>query len=544
MKRPAVAAAVLLTLYVVLSLFMDPGGYLGTDTGAKVYTLEVMDRADTNDPDIGYWAEEFDPSGRLHPLYQTKREGDSWVAVTTLPMLVAARPLYEAGGYRLALLLPMLGGVGAALAADRLGRQLGGDRGRVFWIVGLASPVAVYSLDLWEHTIGLACVLGAVSLLMDVAQGRTAALGIVAGGLLGGGAVLRNEVLVYTSVAVGAVCITILVRERSLLRPFLLGLATVSGFAVPWFANVALESDVGGQSRVSRTSSASTAATERAASDLVPRIEEAFQTSLALRSGPVAASVLLGAIVVAVLLVAFHRERRGDQRFARLAIVAAAVPYLTIVFTGFGFIPGLFLAFPLAIAGLVQWRRTHDCIVIAAVAVCALPIVYAFQYLGGGGPQWGGRYTLSSALLLGIVGLVRLRDRYPVMAKGLVGLSFAVTALGVAWLGVRSHSVDRFFDDVVEQSEDVVIARQAFLIREGGAVSIDRQWLSTANEQQFGAAVQIARDVGADAFTVLEWDGAVPPDAAIPSDAREVRRDLLDFAGTPVGIVSYEFVGS
>src|SRR5688572_32604641 len=105
---------------------MDPAGYLGTDTGSKVATLEVMDRARAFDLDVGYWAEDLDPDGTLHPLYQSSHKDDgSWVAVTTLPLLVAARPLYALGGYRLTLILPMLGSVAVALAAAALARRLG-----------------------------------------------------------------------------------------------------------------------------------------------------------------------------------------------------------------------------------------------------------------------------------------------------------------------------------------------------------------------------------------------------------------------------------
>src|SRR5690606_26187922 len=100
LRRPLPAAAVLLVLYLLLSGLMDPDGYLGTDTGAKVATLEAMDRQGSARPDVGYWAEELDPDGIVHPLYQTRLLSDgSWVNVTTLPMIELARPLYALGGY-------------------------------------------------------------------------------------------------------------------------------------------------------------------------------------------------------------------------------------------------------------------------------------------------------------------------------------------------------------------------------------------------------------------------------------------------------------
>ena len=121
LRRPMVAAAVLLAVYVGLSFANDPRGSLGSDTGAKVATLKVMDARGRLDPDVGYWAERWDPDGSLHPLYNTIHVDHRWVQVTTLPVLYAAYPLYVLGGYRAALLLPMLGAVAAALAAGALG---------------------------------------------------------------------------------------------------------------------------------------------------------------------------------------------------------------------------------------------------------------------------------------------------------------------------------------------------------------------------------------------------------------------------------------
>ena len=47
LRRPWVAALLLLAAYALLSLLIDPRGYLGTDTGAKVATLVVMDARGT-----------------------------------------------------------------------------------------------------------------------------------------------------------------------------------------------------------------------------------------------------------------------------------------------------------------------------------------------------------------------------------------------------------------------------------------------------------------------------------------------------------------
>ena len=208
------AMLLLLAAYAGLSLLNDPRGTLGTDTGGKLATLGAMDRNGTFDPDVGYWAADLDPRGDLHPLYYTSRVGDRWVNVTTLPMVLAARPLYAVGGERLILLLPMLGAAFAALAARALARRIGGGDGWwAFWAVGLASPLAVYALDFWEHAPGIALVLWGVVLLYDVVDGRAgwwAALG--SGACFGAAFTMRTESLVYAAAAVGVAGIVVLAR--------------------------------------------------------------------------------------------------------------------------------------------------------------------------------------------------------------------------------------------------------------------------------------------------------------------------------------------
>jgi hypothetical protein len=86
-RRAVLALIGLLAIYGVLSLANDPHAFLGTDTGGKVATLRAMDARGDLDPDLGYWAERFDPDGLAHPIALNCHIGDRWVNVTTLPML-------------------------------------------------------------------------------------------------------------------------------------------------------------------------------------------------------------------------------------------------------------------------------------------------------------------------------------------------------------------------------------------------------------------------------------------------------------------------
>ena len=268
LRRPVIAGLVLLVAYGGLSLFMDPGGYLGTDTGGKVATLEEMAHHGGGlDPDVGYWAADQDPEASLHGLYFTTRVGDRYLNVTTLPMIYAALPLYELGGYRLALLIPMLGGVACAFAARAVARRVSDTDGwAAYWIVGLASPITIYSLDLWEHTLGAALMAWGIVVLVDVISGRHRWWRpLLAGVLFGAAFTMRTEALVYGFVAVGVTCGLLLYRGRRLGPPLVTGLAALAGFVVVAAANALGEIAVlGATIRSSRAAGTAASAGQRA----------------------------------------------------------------------------------------------------------------------------------------------------------------------------------------------------------------------------------------------------------------------------------------
>ena len=155
-------------------------------------------------------------------------------------------------------------------------------------------------------------------------------------------------------------------------------------------------------------------------------------------------SWLIGTLAVALVAYAawrFTAPRRADQRIGAIALAAAFLLYYVRIADGVGFIPGFLSASPLAAAGIaVAWsvRRWR---VVGAVALLAVPVVWLFQFSGGAGPQWGGRYLLVTSTLLVIGAAVVL----PAMPKAgriaLVALAVLVTASGLAWLSQRSHAV-------------------------------------------------------------------------------------------------------
>lgn len=526
LRRPVAAALLLLAVYAALSFALnDPRGTLGTDTGGKLATLREMDRTGSLVPDIGYWAQQWDPKGTLHPLHYTYDLDGQWVNVTTLPMLELAYPLYRYGGDRAVLLLPMLGAVCCAFAARALARHAARHDGdaetagwRAFWVVGLASPVAVYALDFWEHTVGLALMLWAVVRLLDVLDRRDGWRGswpgaLAAGLLFGAAATMRTESLVYLVVGTGLTCVVMLWRERSLVRPVVTGLSALVGAGIMIGANRVLEqvllgTDLRG-ARVAGTANG-------AGTTLANRAHEAATTAVGTGMTGVrsASEWMVGVFVVALVALGAWGMASRDRRRVALGVAAFAagcVVYLVRFLQGWGFVPGMLVASPFAAVGLLlAWRRPALRLP-AAIACAALPVAWYAQYQGGADPQWGGRYILLSGALLTIAGVVVLRES-PRAFVAVVALAGITTAMGIGWLSVRSTTTADGMAAIVARDDQVVISRQPHMLREGGAFyDARRHWLTATTPAQLRDAVRIATASGATELALVGGEDQAPP---------------------------------
>jgi hypothetical protein len=537
LRRSLAAGALLLALYVGLSFANDPRGFLGTDTGGKVATLRVMDARHRLDPDVGYWAARWDPEGRVHPLYYTSHIGRRWVNATTLPMLYAAQPLYRLGGYRLALLVPMLGAVAAAFAAREIARRIHDTDGRLaFWIVGLASPLTIYALDLWEHTLGVALVAWAVVFLFDSVAGDRRRGAVVAGVLLGLAATMRTEALVYAALVTAGACGVLLMRRRVRIA-VATGLVVVVGMAVPLAANQALErATAGGAIRSSR---AGALASDSRRSDAAVRAQEGVLTLSGLTADLERRAELTGLILLALLLVFVGASAEPDQRrVAAVAGAGVALLYLLRLVKGLGFVPGLVATTPTAAVAFVRgWTRERR--LVTALACAALPLVWAVQYTGGAPPQWGGRYLLVSGLLLGVVGTVALAQ-YPPWARGaFVVAAVTITAFGLAWTSVRTHDVARASRALTRQPEPALLFREPHLAREAGAFyDPARRWLTADSEENQARAFAVFRAAGIGVVGIVAIERG-QPDVDVGGWRAQGRRHIRLFSDVDLRVTTY-----
>jgi hypothetical protein len=508
------------------------------------------------DPDVGYWAERWDPSGSLHPLYYTSRVGKRWVNVTTLPALYAAYPLFRVGGYRAALIVPMLGSVAAAFAARALAGRLGASTRtawHAFWLVGLGSPLAVYALDFWEHSLGVACMAWGVVLLLDAAAGvAPRRSGVLAGAAFGLGATMRTEALAYATVSVGVAALTMVwhrarVGGGDTLRSVAAVTASfVLGAGAMLVANAALEeATLGQQLRSVRAAGTAVAAVKGAGDDGAPsRLREAAVTSFGVLPSLDTEDLLagLGLVACVAIGVAGLARRRSSRLVPTAAMSAAVVLYGVRVAHDPSFVPGFLIASPLAVAGLVLGLRSGRHGVVWATATAALPLVWAFQFRGGAAPQWGGRYVLTTSLLLTVVGLVCLAEAPTILRRCLILMSLAVTGMGLAWLSIRSHDIARAMRWLDRRTEPVLVSRLAFFIREGGATFgtvADHRALTAQPDEMFSRAGALLDRAGIATFSVVEpGDGSFSPVRLGPFVQRSAVRLRL-FHGIDLRVGTY-----
>lgn len=562
LRRPVVAGFALLVVYGLASLLMDPMGSLGTDTGGKVATLEVMvERGSWTDPDVGYWAARWDPEAELHGLYFTDAVGDGYINVTTLPMVLATRPLYGLGGYRAALLAPMLGAIAASFAARALARRVVLDpRARpsgsaaaagsappstaradrvgwwAYWVAGLASPLAVYALDLWEHTLGVAAMGWAVVAVVDARRRSSWPLAGVAGLLFGIGFSMRTESVTYAVAAIGVTALVVAAGDRRPVTAAAMGAASVGGFAVAALANTALEAAVlGAPLRAGRAGSAA----GRGLTELGVRAEEALITTFSLHSSTELQVLVLSVAVAAGLgWVAWRTSRPGDRRPAQVVAAMVVLLYLLRLAEGPGFVRGLVATTPFAAVGVaLAWRRGPTARLVVGIGLAALPLVWLFQYTGGAIPQWGGRYVLVSGLLLGAVGVACSVDVDAWFRRLVVLLAAGTTLLGVAWLAERSAGVADAAREVAARPEPVVVSELSFWLRELGATYPGSRWLTAGGPDDLDRAAAIVTEAGFDEFAYLELDEGEPPDVA-GFDAAGI--EVTEWLGVPFRFVTYQ----
>jgi hypothetical protein len=119
-------------------------------------------------------------------------------------------------------------------------------------------------------------------------------------------------------------------------------------------------------------------------------------------------------------------------------------------------------------------------------------------------------------------------------------LSAIVTLGGVAWLSVRSHTTAAGMETILARHDQMLISRQAHMLREGGAFYTPQQkWLTATGDGELRRAVRIARQAGVTEFALI--GGADQGAPATLGGYERGARQLVSFIRPDVklGVVTY-----
>ena len=170
-------------------------------------------------------------------------------------------------------------------------------------------------------------------------------------------------------------------------------------------------------------------------------------------------------------------------------------------------------------------------------------MVWYFQYLGGSLPQWGGRYILTSGLLLLVLGVVSLSaKRAQGVLVALAAGSLAVGAVGVAWTVERTHDMADAMAELANRPEEVVVFDDPLLARGGGALLVDAHWLSANGEEARASVVELLGGLGVEQVAFVDHaDGSEIRDLPTWTMVGEDRVDFI--SGLELRVTTWQAPG-
>ena len=176
---------------------------------------------------------------------------------------------------------------------------------------------------------------------------------------------------------------------------------------------------------------------------------------------------------------------------------------------GPNYVPGLFVAVPLASFGVVGAIEKRWFLPAWLGVVGPMPIILITQFQGGAFPQWAGRYHLATAVVLLVMGIIWLGERDPFVFRAILACSLLVTSVGL-WLVVdRTNTIGDAAEQITALSEpsDVVVWRDPFNAREFGELVNGRSWLSAPDPQDQRELSGLLQDNDVASFLWLVPDG-------------------------------------
>jgi hypothetical protein len=497
--------------------FLRGGVFVSSDTHLRFVQIEQLAGQGVERLAIDYPLRQFDPELRHTPYYFAFSvvAGEIFLQISPyFPLLVAG--LYGWGGTAVLGIIPALGTLFTAVAVYHLTRLADLPRPLLaMWATALATPLLFYSLELWDHTLGVALAMwGVLGVAYGLQRGQVWAL--AGGGVaLGLGLGQRPELYVFT-VAVGLALLLLRVGWRVITAVVLGGfLGAIPVWLSQWVwvghpLGMAFAPHLLGYGVHSLVPS----------SGSYPPIVKIWYLSLGSQSEGIftltaTLLVLIGYIFLSYTL---YRTPLAQPQGLWLPLLLISVGYLLWLWQlQEGLIIGILPTLPLWVLGAVYpkrqfqagfHRRLYAFIGLTTLLFLSLMI---FVWPSYGGTQWGSRYLLPGyPLLLWLAWYVYasydevagagFRRWWGYTAVLLLLLSFILQLGSISHLHSRHQQIAQLQQEIAAIPADIILTDHVFLpifmsglrdknflyVRDGAEINILLQRLDEAGIHRVG----------------------------------------------------------
>lgn len=525
-----------LVVYLGIAWFVfPPEAVWSPDTGAKFLQLRNL-RWDDGQPacDIVYPGQAIDPDLRFATgdpasgLLVVRGGKLQFQRLPIFPMLT--RPWFHWLGFRGLYLLPALGGAASGAFALHLLRHQ--DQRFAMWmLIAFGSPIYIYSTLFWEHTFatglnlfGAWLAFRAHSIRASLSMPRKAVIWMAVGAILGWGAYIRLETLIFALALLAAIW---LVRREDRWGPICAGvmLALVMLPYRPLHGILFAGEEMPGHAEYLFYPFRYLVGAKW---DVVPDLLIGPLASRSLDTDWLGVLWAIAAVVAVAHSFGADTPAKRAVRLGGLALTAIVGAFFLFTDVPYHAAHGLLFTTPWAILGLSRaaevWRA-GDWRARVVVLTSALGLVgYTVAIVGfrgsspHGGLEWGARFAMSFYPLLALVAGwdlgARRDDAITLVVVGallFLGLGFQVRGL---WTIQRDRQINATLNQMVrELPEQHIVSDLGWFPLNAAPIYDQKQIFVTDTAQELSEWIEQAMGQHVKQFVLVTLDGALLADA-------------------------------
>jgi hypothetical protein len=543
-----VLAACLAAQLIVGLLLARHGGFWSPDSAVRFVQVQSLLESNYRDVTVQYPARALDPDGRYFPMgrwFHAGRGGQFYLSY--LPYFsMASAPLYRLFAFPGLLLIPMAGVLATVgITYHMLRRHTPGFAWAAAAALGLATPLFIYGVVFWDHSLAAMLSAGALALLCAETdgEGRVAPWRMVAAGaLLGAGFWVRSETyLLGAAAGLGWLAASPRGRAHGVI-PLVVGMVVPA--AGLWALNTRLFGSPFGwkgenliATRVGGVVHAASGGSHAAAAWLTEKLGNAYYQ---LASPDFYAfnphAVTAGLATALALVLAGALLWTGVRTRSARAVVAGTIVGVgtsLVIGSSRATVSGLLPAAPFVVLAFLtgpttRWERF---LWVTIAVFCGAVIITGTH----GGLQWGPRYLLPilpALIWLAAGALARARAAAPAIwpvlrlgAASLVAASLIIQASGIDQVQQATARNARINAWLRGLSADIVVTPLEWLTLGAGPVYFEKDLMLVQSPEALKTLVERLSAEHVQRWAYIPYSGAAFSPAAVArwTDARPWR---------------------